>query len=150
VRRYASDHQLSRSGPQAMDSLIPGRHCRRGPRGRTSATGYHVTIGFLDYRMLPLGLNVISCFSNPILQNYLEDMTIAIPGTNLLPAEAQREYVKPTPLSTKGGKTYQPTHPELFEVQGLELPVQGAEDAFASRLVALKVSLQIPMVLFKC
>ena len=68
-------------------------------------------------------------------------MTIPAVSATTLPAEPSKAYVKPTPQSTKGGKTYKPTHAELFEVQGLELPVEGAEDAFASRLVAMRVRL---------
>ena len=57
----------------------------------------------------------------------------------LLPADPPTPYVKPTLDNTHGGKTYKPTHPELFRVD-FTSSIDGQE-GFASRLVAEHVSL---------
>jgi hypothetical protein len=60
--------------------------------------------------------------------------------TSLLPASPATPYVKPTLANTLNGKTYKPTHPELFKVE-LESSggSDGEEETFSSRLVAAKV-----------
>ena len=55
----------------------------------------------------------------------------------LLPADPPTPYVKPTLENTHGGKTYKPTHPELFRVD-FTSSIDGQE-GFASRLVAERV-----------
>jgi hypothetical protein len=55
----------------------------------------------------------------------------------LLPADPPTPYVKPTLDNTHGGKTYKPTHPELFRVD-FTSSIDGQE-GFASRLVAERV-----------
>jgi hypothetical protein len=55
----------------------------------------------------------------------------------LLPADPPTPYVKPTLDNTHGGKTYKPTHPELFRVN-FTSSIDGQE-GFASRLVAERV-----------
>jgi hypothetical protein len=57
----------------------------------------------------------------------------------LLPADPPTPYVKPTLDNTHGGKTYKPTHPELFRVD-FTSSIDGQE-GFASRLVAERVRL---------
>ncbi len=63
-------------------------------------------------------------------------------ATSLLPFEAPIPYTKPTPTSTHNGKTYRPTHPDLFHVEMSSNinSVPGAEESFSSRLVAARVS----------
>jgi hypothetical protein len=56
----------------------------------------------------------------------------------LLPADAPSAYTKPTLDNTNGGKTYKPTHPELFRVE-FTSNIDGQE-GFSSRLVARRVS----------
>ncbi|AFR96918.1 hypothetical protein C343_05046 [Cryptococcus neoformans C23] len=53
----------------------------------------------------------------------------------LLP-EPQQAWIKPTLSNTFGGKTYQPTHPDLFRVEFTAS--KGLEEGYASRLVALR------------
>lgn len=55
----------------------------------------------------------------------------------LLPADPPVPYVKPTLANTNGGKTYKPTHPELFHVE-FTSSIDGQE-GFSSRLVARRV-----------
>lgn len=74
-----------------------------------------------------------------------------------LPEHPQVPYTKPTAQNTNGGKTYQPTHPDLFRVEftsnieakrsdGLSSrdeagePSTDGEETFSSRLIAVKVS----------
>lgn len=56
----------------------------------------------------------------------------------LLPADPPVPYVKPTLDNTHGGKTYKPTHPELFRVDFTSSI--DSQEGFASRLVAERVS----------
>jgi len=65
----------------------------------------------------------------------------------LLPADPPTPYVKPTLDNTHGGKTYKPTHPQLFRVD-FASSIDGQE-GFASRLVAERVrpAIQISMEL---
>ncbi|KIR51452.1 hypothetical protein I315_06151 [Cryptococcus gattii Ru294] len=53
-----------------------------------------------------------------------------------LPPEPQQAWVKPTLSNTFEGKTYQPTHPDLFRVEFTAS--KGLEEGYASRLVALR------------
>lgn len=53
---------------------------------------------------------------------------------SFLPLDPPVAYVKPTPSNTHGGKTYVPTHPQLFRVEFSTSA--GAEESFSSRLVA--------------
>lgn len=57
-----------------------------------------------------------------------------------LPPEPQQAWVKPTLSDTFEGKTYQPTHPDLFRVEFTAS--KGLEEGYASRLVALRVSVE--------
>ncbi|WVR07768.1 hypothetical protein IAU60_004811 [Kwoniella sp. DSM 27419] len=51
-----------------------------------------------------------------------------------LPLQAPSAWTKPTYSNTHGGKTYSPTHPDLFRVEFT--PPQGDSEEFSSRLVA--------------
>lgn len=65
-------------------------------------------------------------------------LSITMPSAYpLLPADAPSPYVKPTLDNTNGGKTYKPTHPELFRVE-FTSNIDGQE-GFSSRLVAKRV-----------
>lgn len=56
-----------------------------------------------------------------------------------LPPEPEQAWIKPTLSNTFGGKTYQPTHPDLFRVEFTAS--KGLEEDYASRLVAVRVSI---------
>lgn len=62
----------------------------------------------------------------------------------LLPADPPVPYTKPTLENTHGGKTYTPTHPELFKVD-FTSSIDGQE-GFSSRLVAEQVSLGVEIM----
>jgi hypothetical protein len=69
---------------------------------------------------------------------YIATHHITMPSAYpLLPADPPTPYVKPTLDNTHGGKTYKPTHPELFRVD-FTSSIDGQE-GFASRLVAERV-----------
>jgi hypothetical protein len=57
----------------------------------------------------------------------------------LLPVDPPTPYIKPTLDNTNGGKTYRPTHPDLFRVE-FTSSINGQE-GFSSRLVAERVRL---------
>ncbi|WWD19543.1 hypothetical protein CI109_104004 [Kwoniella shandongensis] len=61
-------------------------------------------------------------------------MPAAIPT---LPSSPETEWVKPTLHNTHGGKTYRPTHPDLFRVE-FTPSSSGEEEDFSSRLVAVR------------
>lgn len=71
-----------------------------------------------------------------------------------LPQSPGTPYVKPTLANTKGGKSYRPTHPDLFKVvfEALDTSSGDAEgkkdeeESFSSKLIAVQVSL--PHILF--
>ena len=79
--------------------------------------------------------------------------TFIIPSNNMparvtqLPAHPLEPYIKPTYANTHGGKTYKPSHAELFRVEfgALELPAGNgnkggqAEESYSSRLLAVRV-----------
>ncbi|KAK1922020.1 hypothetical protein DB88DRAFT_496863 [Papiliotrema laurentii] len=68
-------------------------------------------------------------------------MPAAIP---FLPIDPPERWVKPTLANTHNGKTYQPTHPDLFRVVFSAIPPgenTGGEEQFSSALIAVKVSL---------
>jgi len=69
---------------------------------------------------------------------YTNPLYLSMPSAYpLLPADPPTPYVKPTLDNTHGGKTYKPTHPELFRVD-FTSSIDGQE-GFASRLVAERV-----------
>ncbi|WVW86079.1 hypothetical protein I302_108118 [Kwoniella bestiolae CBS 10118] len=53
-----------------------------------------------------------------------------------LPLNPPQAWTKPTYSNTHGGKTYRPTHPELFKVEFT--PSLGNEEEYSSRLVAVR------------
>ncbi|WVQ84328.1 hypothetical protein IAT38_006480 [Cryptococcus sp. DSM 104549] len=62
-----------------------------------------------------------------------------MPTATVLPAlapQAPQAWTKPTLANTHGGKTYKPTHPELFRVEFTAM--NGLEEGFASRLLAVR------------
>ncbi|WWC94790.1 hypothetical protein V866_001640 [Kwoniella sp. B9012] len=53
-----------------------------------------------------------------------------------LPLNAPQQWTKPTYSNTHGGKTYRPTHPDLFKVEFT--PPQSGGEEYSSRLVAVR------------
>ncbi|KAK8853128.1 hypothetical protein IAR55_003829 [Kwoniella newhampshirensis] len=61
-------------------------------------------------------------------------MPAAIPS---LPLSPEVQWVKPTLFNTHGGKTYRPTHSDLFRVE-FTPSTSGKDEEYSSRLVAVR------------
>jgi hypothetical protein len=61
----------------------------------------------------------------------------------LLPLDPPQSWTKPTSANTNGGKTYAPTHSDLFRVEFSSSTSSDSsdEETYSSRLVAVKVSM---------
>lgn len=70
--------------------------------------------------------------------------TLAMPSAKpLLPLDPPQPWTKPTSANTNGGKTYAPTHSDMFRVEFSSSTSSNSsdEETYSSRLVAVKVSL---------